>query len=200
MIPLRQQKPSTGISREWTKSTYLNRKVGNTRINLHTCRQPNGPQRTVRCNRYIIRLCHGCNPLHLRDAPNVTDVRLQNIHTSPFQEWLHIPPTVQPLSQRNRQVARPRQCFNPLDVLGEKRLFDEHGTVRLEEGGKLFSHRTVDAAMEIDASIETCCSDGLHALDAGIQGGRRVEPADVLGAVHLDGGETLCFASETVTE
>lgn len=40
------------------------------------------------------------------------------------------------------------------DEGGEEGFFDEEGGVRLEEGGELFGHGAVDAAVEVEAGVE----------------------------------------------
>lgn len=42
--------------------------------NLQTCRESDGAERTVRCDCYVVRFCHGCDAAELGDAAAVGDV------------------------------------------------------------------------------------------------------------------------------
>lgn len=131
---------------------------------------------------------------HLGDAADVRDVGLQDVHAAALEEGAHLPPAVEPLAQGDRAARLRSQRLDAARVLGQQRLLDEQRSVRLERPRELLGHGLVHAAVEVDAGVHAEGSHRLDALDAAGHGGRRVEPAQVLGRVHLHCREALRFA------
>ena len=157
--------------------------------------QGDGPQRAVRRDGHVVGLGHGRDPLELRDAADVRDVGLQDIDAAGLEEGLDVPPRVQPLAQGDGQAGHLAERLDALEVLRQQRLLDEHGPVRLQQRRQLLDHGPVHASVEVDAGVHAELFDGAQALGTGIERGRRVEPAEVFGAVHLDCGEALGLAT-----
>lgn len=177
----------------------LDGKVGTCGDDLAVGRQGDGPQRAVRRQGDVVGLGHGRDALHLGDAADVGNVGLQEVDAAGLEEGLDVPPAVQSLAQRDGHARLRGQGRNARQVLRQERLLDEQGPVGLQEADQLLRHGLMHAPVEVDAHVHAQGLNGLDTLDARVEGGGRVEPAHVLGGVHLDTAKALipsCLSTE----
>ena len=76
-------------------------------------------------------------------------------------------------------------------MLAQKRLLNKQRPIRLQRLSKLLRHGFMQPPMKVQRRIHTLRLDRLQSLDRRLEHLRRVQPAHILGRVHLHGLEPL---------
>lgn len=172
----------------------LNHKVRRTQRDLHARRQRDRANGTVRRDAHVVRFCHRRDFPHLADPARMRQIRLEDIDDAVFEAALGVPAGVEALAERDGRGGELGQLLQRLRVLHQQRLLDEQRTMWFEGSGQLIRHGPVQTAVEVEGGVHAEGLDGLEALDAGVERGRRVEPVDGRGGVHLHAFQALPLA------
>ena len=113
---------------------------------------------------------------------------------SAFEEWLEVPSTIEPLTERDWGRRMRGNLRQPFVIFRQQRLFDEQQPERLQRLGKLLGERAMHAAMEVESDVHAERLRRLDALHDLVEQFRCANPAELGGRIHLDRVEALVLA------
>src|SRR5512146_2233749 len=124
----------------------------------------------------------------------MAEIRLNDIDGALLEDQLDLPTAVEPLTERNWGRGVRRNFREPFTILRQERLLYEQQPERLERLCKLFRHRAMYTAVEVQADVHPLCLCRFDALDHLFEDLGRSDPVEFGGRVHLDRTEALILA------
>ena len=167
----------------------LNHGIVADRVQLKAGTQRNGPQWAVRSHGHVIRLRHRSDFPYLRQPAGVTQIGLNDIHTSRLEEPLKVIEAKEALTGSNGNVSASHNSPKALHIFTENGFLYEHGVKFLQ----LLVHGLMYPAMEINGDPEIFAAvfpDRSHPGQNGIDLTVRVHHLEFLCRVHFNSGET----------
>ena len=174
----------------------LNGRVVAGGIQIQAAGKGHRAKRAVGSKGHIVGFGHGGDLLALGQAAGMGKVRLHDVHAANGQQTLEIVLGEQAFTGSNGDVAGRRNLGEILHVIAENGFLNEHGVELFQLFGHDLCHGLVHPAVKINGNAKVLAAALAHAgyaLQQGINLGVAVQKLQLVGAVHLDGGEALLF-------